>query len=133
MGRFFAKSDAQAAFDLCLCRQVALDEGEAGGCQGSEARVHRKKVYGYWRRLDADAVLENVCVVVRPVWCAASIHSYGSWHPSLAAASEEQAREALLLPATCTAWLADEEVMERLALMTSDAVLQRVRGFGSMR
>lgn len=35
MGRFFAKRDAQAAYDLCLCRQVALDEGEAGlgnGC-----------------------------------------------------------------------------------------------------
>ncbi len=35
MGRFFAKKDAQTAYDLCLCRQVALVEGAAGwgGCE----------------------------------------------------------------------------------------------------
>lgn len=35
MGCFFAKKDAEAACDLCLCQQVALVEGAArwGGCE----------------------------------------------------------------------------------------------------
>ena len=72
------------------------------------------------------------CLLAVLVRSMRSIHSHGSQRLPLAAASEEQALEALLLPATSGAWLADENVMERLALMTSDAVLQRVRGFGSV-